>query len=201
MALILSIDIIEGMNKIDGRKQRSKKSQKLIVESMIKLIEKGNLYPTAKEVADESGIAIRTVFRQFADLETLTCKADEVIHQRLLSEKNVIKSSSPLANRLIDLIDERIKLYSKYENILLSTMTSIPRNKFLQKKYPEYQKLLKIRTEEMLPEILKLDRYDQELIDATLSFIFWERLKLQGLLNKDIKIALIKQCKKIFNLN
>ena len=201
MALILSIDIIEGMNKIDGRKQRSKKSQKLIVESMIKLIEKGNLYPTAKEVADESGIAIRTVFRQFADLETLTCKADEVIHQRLLSEKNVIKSSSPLANRLIDLIDERIKLYSKYENILLSTMTSIPRNKFLQKKYPEYQKLLKIRTEEMLPEILKLDRYDQELIDATLSFIFWERLKLQGLLNKDIKIALIKQCKKIFDLN
>ena len=201
MALILSIDIIEGMNKIDGRKQRSKKSQKLIVESMIKLIEKGNLYPTAKEVADESGIAIRTVFRQFADLETLTCKADEVIHQRLLSEKNVIKSSSPLANRLIDLIDERIKLYSKYENILLSTITSIPRNKFLQKKYPEYQKLLKIRTEEMLPEILKLDRYDQELIDATLSFIFWERLKLQGLLNKDIKIALIKQCKKIFNLN
>tara|TARA_B100000287_G_scaffold420703_1_gene460415 strand:- start:653 stop:1258 length:606 start_codon:yes stop_codon:yes gene_type:complete len=201
LALILSIDIIEGMNKIDGRKQRSKKSQKLIVESMIKLIEKGNLYPTAKEVADESGIAIRTVFRQFADLETLTCKADEVIHQRLLSEKKVIKSSSPLANRLIDLIDERIKLYSKYENILLSTMTSIPRNKFLQKKYPEYQKLLKIRTEEMLPEILKLDRYDQELIDATLSFIFWERLKLQGLLNKDIKIALIKQCKKIFNLN
>jgi len=201
LALILSIDIIEGMNKIDGRKQRSKKSQKLIVESMIKLIEKGNLYPTAKEVADESGIAIRTVFRQFADLETLTCKADEVIHQRLLSEKNVIKSSSPLANRLIDLIDERIKLYSKYENILLSTMTSIPRNKFLQKKYPEYQKLLKIRTEEMLPEILKLDRYDQELIDATLSFIFWERLKLQGLLNKDIKIALIKQCKKIFDLN
>ncbi|MBR51005.1 MAG: hypothetical protein CMD58_00635 [Gammaproteobacteria bacterium] len=189
------------MNKIDGRKQRSKKSQKLIVESMIKLIEKGNLYPTAKEVADESGIAIRTVFRQFADLETLTCKADEVIHQRLLSEKKVIKSSSPLANRLIDLIDERIKLYSKYENILLSTMTSIPRNKFLQKKYPEYQKLLKIRTEEMLPEILKLDRYDQELIDATLSFIFWERLKLQGLLNKDIKIALIKQCKKIFDLN
>ena len=189
------------MNKIDGRKQRSKKSQKLIVESMIKLIEKGNLYPTAKEVADESGIAIRTVFRQFADLETLTCKADEVIHQRLLSEKNVIKSSSPLANRLIDLIDERIKLYSKYENILLSTITSIPRNKFLQKKYPEYQKLLKIRTEEMLPEILKLDRYDQELIDATLSFIFWERLKLQGLLNKDIKIALIKQCKKIFGLN
>ena len=28
-----------------------------------------------KKVADESGIAIRTVFRQFADLETLTCKA------------------------------------------------------------------------------------------------------------------------------
>ena len=97
------------MNKIDGRKQRSKKSQKLIVESMIKLIEKGNLYPTAKEVADESGIAIRTVFRQFADLETLTCKADEVIHQRLLSEKKVIKSSSPLANRLIDLISISIK--------------------------------------------------------------------------------------------
>ena len=59
------------MSHVDGRILRSKKSQNIILDSIINLINQGNYYPTADEVAKESGIAIRTVFRQFADMETL----------------------------------------------------------------------------------------------------------------------------------
>ena len=38
------------MAQVDGRILRSKKSQNIILESIINLINKGNLYPTAEEV-------------------------------------------------------------------------------------------------------------------------------------------------------
>ena len=69
------------MNQLDGRILRSQKSQNLILDAIIKLINNGNLYPTAQEVAKESGIAIRTVFRQFADMESLLMKVDELINE------------------------------------------------------------------------------------------------------------------------
>ena len=67
------------MNQLDGRILRSQKSQNLILDAIIKLINNGNLYPTAQEVAKESGIAIRTVFRQFADMESLLMKVEGLL--------------------------------------------------------------------------------------------------------------------------
>ena len=56
------------MAKQDGRNLRSINSQKLIVNACIKLFKAGNLEPTAQQVADESGVGIRTVFRQFDEM-------------------------------------------------------------------------------------------------------------------------------------
>ena len=46
------------MNKLDGRNLRSTKSQKLIIDAVIKLFQSGNFNPTAQEVSDESGICL-----------------------------------------------------------------------------------------------------------------------------------------------
>ena len=73
----MSIDIFKSnMAKQDGRTLRSVKSQKLIVDAVIKLIREGNLEPTAQVVADKSGVGIRTVFRQFDDMENLLKSVD-----------------------------------------------------------------------------------------------------------------------------
>ena len=102
------------MNQLDGRILRSQKSQKLILDAIIKLINNGNLYPTAQEVAKESGIAIRTVFRQYADMESLLMKVDELINEKLLNEESYINMSLSLSERLKKIIDERVYFYNKY---------------------------------------------------------------------------------------
>ena len=92
------------MSRIDGRILRSQKSQAIILECFIKLINKGNYYPTADEVAKESGIAIRTVFRQIEDMETLLSKMNEKIKY---SYKEMIDNTEPkgdLSERIKDLI-------------------------------------------------------------------------------------------------
>tara|TARA_B100000900_G_scaffold360517_1_gene332662 strand:- start:299 stop:874 length:576 start_codon:yes stop_codon:yes gene_type:complete len=189
------------MSQVDGRILRSHKSQSIILDAIIKLINDGNFYPTAEEVAKESGIAIRTVFRQFADMESLLMKVDESINHEFLNDKKTIRLDLPLMKRLELIIDERLYYYDKYENIMIATITQLPKYKILQKKYPEYQKLLRKRTENIIPEILDLKSNNQELIDASLSFGFYQRLKFQGLDKYNITKSIKEQCKKLIMLN
>tara|TARA_B100001113_G_scaffold351936_1_gene352150 strand:- start:562 stop:1137 length:576 start_codon:yes stop_codon:yes gene_type:complete len=189
------------MAQVDGRILRSKKSQNIILESIINLINKGNLYPTAEEVAKESGIAIRTVFRHFDDMETLLMKVDESINHKLLNDEKEIRLDSPLTERLGLIIEERLYYYNKYENIMIATITQLPKYKILQKRYPEYQKLLRKRTERIIPEILNLKSANQELLDASLSFGFYQRLKFQGLSKSNIAESLYEHCKKLIISN
>ena len=51
--------------KPDGRRLRSDRSRRLIIESMLHLIHEGNLQPTAQQVADHAKVGIRSVFRHF----------------------------------------------------------------------------------------------------------------------------------------
>jgi AraC-like DNA-binding protein len=185
------------MPQIDGRILRSQKSQSVILNALIKLINTGNYYPTAEEVAKESGIAIRTVFRQFDDMESLIMKVDELINHKLINDEKEIKLNSPLIARLELIIEERLHYYNKYENIMIATITQLPKYKILQKKYPEYQRLLRKRTENIIPEILTLKSNNQELLDATLSFGFYQRLKFQGLDKSNIYKLINEQCKKL----
>lgn len=185
------------MPQVDGRILRSQKSQSVILNALIKLINTGNYYPTAEEVAKESGIAIRTVFRQFDDMESLLIKVDEIINHKLINDEKEIKLNSPLIARLELIIEERLHYYNKYENIMIATITQLPKYKILQKKYPEYQRLLRKRTEDIIPEILTLKSNNQELLDATLSFGFYQRLKFQGLDKSNIYKLINEQCKKL----
>ena len=185
------------MPKVDGRILRSQKSQSVILNALIKLINTGNYYPTAEEVAKESGIAIRTVFRQFDDMESLLMKVDELINHKLINDEKEIKLNSPLIARLELIIEERLHYYNKYENIMIATITQLPKYKILQKRYPEYQRLLRKRTEDIIPEILTLKSNNQELLDATLSFGFYQRLKFQGLDRSNIYKLINEQCKKL----
>lgn len=185
------------MPQVDGRILRSQKSQSVILNALIKLINTGNYYPTAEEVAKESGIAIRTVFRQFDDMESLLIKVDEIINHKLINDEKEIKLNSPLIARLELIIEERLHYYNKYENIMIATITQLPKYKILQKKYPEYQRLLRKRTEDIIPEILTLKSSNQELLDATLSFGFYQRLKFQGLDKSNIYKLINEQCKKL----
>ena len=189
------------MPEVDGRILRSQKSQNIILESIINLIINGNLYPTAEEVAKESGIAIRTVFRHFDDMETLLMKVDESINLKVINDEKKIKLDSPLNTRLSLIINERIYYYDKYENIMIATITQLPKYKILQKRYPEYQKLLRKRTERIIPEILSLKSTDQEFLDASLSFGFYQRLKFQGLNKSNIAESLYEHCKKLIITN
>ena len=67
--------------KPDGRLLRTERSRQLIIEALHELINEGILVPTAQNVADRAGVGIRTVFRHFADMETLFATMDVQLRQ------------------------------------------------------------------------------------------------------------------------
>lgn len=188
------------MAKQDGRTLRSVRSQKLIVAAVIKLIRAGNLEPTAQVVADESGVGIRTVFRQFDDMENLLKSVDAELSKDYDFEVKFDPSSS-FNDRLSVVINNLNSGYKRHKLIMFMTVSKMWKYKFLQENYMNYQKKIKQKTEEIIPEVLNFDDESQHLFHATLSFALWSRLQGQGLDKDQIKSAMFRQCMMILNKN
>ncbi|MDA9021555.1 TetR family transcriptional regulator [Gammaproteobacteria bacterium] len=197
----MSIDIFKIiMTKKDGRNLRSINSQKLIVDACIKLFKAGNLEPTAQQVADESGVGIRTVFRQFDEMENLFKSVDAVLSKDYDFEVRYDPSSSFDA-RLQSTISHMNAGYEKHKLIMFMTVSKMWKYEFLRKNYLMYQDLIKSKTEEILPEVLSFDTESRHLFHASLSFAMWTRLQGQKLNNGQINKAMFRQCILITNDN
>jgi len=63
--------------RIDGRTARGLRTRSAVVDALLALQEEGDLEPTAQRVAARAGVALRTVFGHFSDMETLWAQAGE----------------------------------------------------------------------------------------------------------------------------
>ena len=57
------------IESIDGRRKRSARSRAAIITATLTLLENGNLSPTAKQIAEEAGVGLRSFFRHFEDMD------------------------------------------------------------------------------------------------------------------------------------
>ena len=167
--------------KKDGRHLRSVKTQESIVNSTIELLMESPLvqWPTAEQVAKHSNIGLRTVFRQFDDMDGLISSC----HEKIMTEFENFLSIRPskekaLGNRITFLINERIEIYSKYKNVFASSIMNMQKFKSVREGFIEGNLRLKKRFEDIIPEVLKLSLLDQAYLDTSISFAFWYRLSI-----------------------
>ena len=60
---------------IDGRRARRHRSRDLAVDALLDLLNEGVVRPTAQQVAERSGVSLRSIFRIFDDVESLNAAA------------------------------------------------------------------------------------------------------------------------------
>jgi len=56
---------------VDGRRLRRDRNARAVVDGVIALLFEGCEHPTAQQIADRSGVSLRSVFRYFPDLDVL----------------------------------------------------------------------------------------------------------------------------------
>ncbi|MCA1721969.1 MAG: TetR/AcrR family transcriptional regulator, partial [Actinobacteria bacterium] len=89
----------------DGRTERSRRTRDAVVDALLALHDDGDLTPTAQRVAARAGVALRTVYGHFSDMETLYAEAGERELARLFAVADVVPEDLPL--------DERVELFCR----------------------------------------------------------------------------------------
>ena len=178
-------------NEADGRRMRSERSRRAIIDATLSLMNDGILIPTAQAIAERAGVGIRSFFRHFADMETLFSAVDEQGRDKTEARFLGGDRDGTLEERILQAIERHADGYEAESNIILSTTAQLWRSEVLRKNYARYQRGLRHDLNGWLPELKKLSRNKREAIDAIASFEMWHRLRYHQGLSKKSTIKLL----------
>lgn len=183
----------------DGRAERTRRSKDTIVEALLSLYKDGNFVPTAQEVADRSGMGIRTVFRHFNEMESLFIAGDTLLH-KLYDDKTAPILDGSLEQRCQQLVDLRAKNCARICPYIMAAQAQAWKYKILKS---NYRKLCAVFKKRMLIFIPELNNQPQAVIDSVeliLSFESWQRLRhIQKLSQKESKAIMLRTLRAVMN--
>ena len=181
------VETLQGMTSVtqfnDGRRLRSERSRKAMIDAALELIEEGNFAPTAKQISECAGVGIRSFFRQFEDMDQFFAAVDEhTVGSFCESFLHEGDREGVLTERLDSIVATYAKAFEKHRSLLLATKSLRWSSRVLKENYERYQQISRANKERWLPEISQLPSAERELADAYLSFEMWHRLRdIQGL--------------------
>lgn len=181
----------ENNNRPDGRIQRSERSRQLIIDAMVDLINAGQMIPTAQQVADKAGVAIRTVFRHFSEMEKLYAEIDETMrpwYAELFSQGD---RSGTLEERVTRAVESHAAAYTELAAVMRAVQLLMWRSPQVKQNYLEGAQRIRKDMDVWLPELASVAPETREAVDAITSFDFWERLTVHQKMSKKASIQLI----------
>ena len=166
----------------DGRARRAARSRAAIEDALYALVSEGILQPTMQEVATRAGVAMRSVFRHYSDMEGLFASLDARLRLEalpLLHEPDLTKS---LPHRLRALVRQRTRIFERIAPFKRSADVQRWRSPFIREQQGFFIGELRTRLRRWLPELADVSADVQEAVELVLSFEAWDRLRIaQGL--------------------
>ena len=160
---------------VDGRRARGERTRLRVLDALLALVEEGQLRPTVQEVAERAGVALRTVYHHFEDVEALRRTALDVQLARHMEILRPIEPENPL--------DDRIAAISRQFRRLFEAMTPI-RRATLFDEYDSTEMAEGIRRTRLLrrahleetfaPELAKVASENKVLLDAVDAATSWQ---------------------------
>lgn len=181
----------EPVKSADGRRLRTERSRKAIIDAGLAYMEEGTLVPTAQQLADRAGIGIRSFFRHFEDMEALFQAIDDHIRDSYESLFLGGDRAGTLEERIEHAVERHADAYEAVNNIVESTLAQSWRYAVLRKNYARSQRGLRKDLDDWLPELKAIPASEREAVDAIASFEMWHRLRAQQGLTKAASIAIV----------
>ena len=172
----------------DGRFARSQKTKDAIVKALLKLL-KNTPFPTAEQVAKESKIGLRTVYRQFKDMESIYLSLhEECMHSLSQMFNSDVDLDRSFEERVSFAISERFAIYDEYETLFIATISNSARLPTLVNQVAESYQIMRERFIKIVPEIKKLSAIKSDLLFTRILFPSW--FSLRKVLKHDQKIII-----------
>lgn len=177
--------------RVDGRRERSVQSRRRIVAAGIRLIGSGVPTPTAEQIAEAAGVSLRTVFRHFETMDSLSL---EVLNRFLDEVLPTLAADAPAgqapAGALAALIDRRLRLFER----MLAFGPAIDVHRHRSERVAARQRELAASWSQELAAAVPSRMHSTpgclEALDLLLSLEAWQRLRtVQGLSVDDAAAA------------
>jgi AcrR family transcriptional regulator len=169
----------------DGRRRRGEDDRARIVAAMLEIIHAGEVAPGAEQVAQRSGIGLRTVLRHFRDMESLYRDMSGVISGELHAMVETPFKAQDWRERVVELVGRRSWAFEKVAPFLRASAIARHRSTFLEANHAGFTAALRTILKRQLPPEEARDQLTLEALDLLLSFETWSRLRReQGLAPK-----------------
>jgi len=170
----------------DGRRARRDRNMATVIEALLDLFAEGQLHPTALQLADRSGVSLRSVFRYFDDMQDLTLRAVEIFFARVapLYELAPRPERAALSERIATIATHRARLYFAVAPVGRAALVRLYRSPALAASIDARRELVRAQTEEYFrPELDQLAPADRAVLlgclDAGLQFEAGENLHVR----------------------
>ncbi len=185
--------------RLDGRRARRDRSRDLAIDAFLDLLTEGVLRPTAQQVAERSGVSLRSIFRIFDDVETLHTEAAA---RQLERNRHLFVDVAPagsLTERIAVVIDLHVRLYENVAHVRRAALRAAPESPALRRQLSGVRSWVRKEIDRVFAEDLvrcdaaagAADGTTLAAIELALSFEAWDQLTTaQGLGAADVRSVL-----------
>lgn len=177
------VDPIDDGPALDGRTARRERNRDLVLDTVLELFAEGSLEPGTAEVAERSGVSLRSMYRYFDSTEALMRAA---IARNLQTVQPLFEieglGKGPLADRIDRMVTGRFRLYEQSAPMMRATLQRAPANDILREALDLNLRALRRQVDQMFaPELDALEpsvaRETAGGLDIVLSFPSLEHLR------------------------
>jgi AcrR family transcriptional regulator len=177
----------DNATKVDGRRLRSERTERLIVEAYMALVREIQQVPTAAQIAERAGYSVRSVFERFPDLNAIRVAAIDHAIAESLALNVPIDLNADLQARLRMQVETRGRGCERWLPLWRVLNTDRGESAELDKRIRMIRELIILRIEtvfkrelSVLPELPR--RHIVLAIEALVDFESWGRMRdLYGL--------------------
>ncbi|MEP1142134.1 MAG: TetR/AcrR family transcriptional regulator [Henriciella sp.] len=167
---------LEAVTK-DGRRQRSDRSRRRIVEALFDLISEGDMSPSAVSVAERADVGLRSVFRHFEDMDSIY---DEMTAELMTAVMPMISApykAKTWRDRLTEMVERRADLYEMVFPMRVCMILRYHQSEFIQKQYKRDIDMERSTLKAILPKQITSDKTLFAALEVTVGFPTWRRLR------------------------
>ena len=176
----------------DGRRVRGEDNRRRIVDALLKLVAAGTVSPSAEQVATEAGVGLRTVFRHFADMDSLYREISERMTAEIQPIVQRPHEADDWRGRIVELIDRRAQVFERLLPFKIAGDAHRHGSPLLTTEQSAIVKTLRQTLRSAVGPKFADEKLRFEALDQALSFEAWRRLRVdQGLSARDARAVML----------
>lgn len=178
----------------DGRRARRHRSRDLAVDALLDLLSDGVVRPTAQQVAERSGVSLRSIFRIFDDVETLHAAAATRQLSRVRHLFVDVAAVGSVQSRVDATLDINARLYESVAPIRRAALRAAPESPPLRVQLRRLRAWLRAEIDRVFDD--ELDGAPPGLaaaLEVLMSFEAWDQLRTAQELSVEEAAGIVRQ--------